>query len=296
MSLIEQAAKRLDELRRAGFEAAQSAPSREGLKAPAPVPAASQAHSPRVDLDLARLAAMGLVSPEDSRSRIAEEFRIIKRPLLGNVDLPREDRPERANLVMITSALPGEGKSFSSMNLAMSIAMELDRHVLLIDADVVRPSLPGMLGVKGTPGLLDLLADPSVAFSHVHCRTNIDKFSFIPSGKLRPRAAEMLASDAMTDLLDEMAARYDDRIVIFDSPPILVTTEARILASRMGQIVFVVRAESTLQRDVVSALSTIEACPVKHLVLNRAPQTMEGRYAYGYGYGYGYGDDREESR
>lgn len=290
MSLIEQAAKRLDELRRAGFDAqpaAAFAPAKLHATGTVAKAAVAQARSARVPLDLARLAGMGLVTPDDSRSRIAEEFRLIKRPLIAHCAMEPDARPQRANLVMMTSALPGEGKSYSSVNLAMSIAMELDRHVLLVDADVVRPSLPGMLGVQGEPGLLELLSDPSIGFGSVLTHTSVDKLSFIPCGKPHARAAEMLASDAMTGLLDEMAARYDDRIIIFDSPPLLVTTEARILATRMGQIVFIVRAESTLQRDVTAALATIEGCPLKHLVLNRAPASIEGRYAYGYGYGYG---------
>jgi Mrp family chromosome partitioning ATPase len=93
----------------------------------------------------------------------------------------------------------------------------------------------------------------------------------------------------MIELLNSMAKRYPDRIVIFDSPPLLLTTEARVLATHMGQIVMVVRAEQTLQSDVNHALSNIEACPVKLLVLNQARVESRGTYGTGYGYGYGYG-------
>ena len=109
----------------------------------------------------------------------------------------------------------------------------------------------------------------------------------MPSGTEHARATELLASDAMTRLLDEMGRRYPDRIIIFDSPPLLQTTEARVLATHMGQIVVVVRAAKTLQSDVQTALATIEACPVRLLLLNRAQATAEGGYGYGYGYGYG---------
>jgi Mrp family chromosome partitioning ATPase len=119
-------------------------------------------------------------------------------------------------------------------------------------------------------------------------RTNIDKFSILPSGTPHARATELLASDAMAKLLNDMATRYPDRIIIFDSPPLLLTTEARVLASHMGQIVMVVQAEKTRQSDVQHALSTIESCPVKLLVLNQSQTGTKGGYGYGYGYGHGY--------
>ena len=159
-----------------------------------------------------------------------------------------------------------------------------------MDADVVRPSLPRMLGLPPGPGLLDLLGAPPADFSRVLLRTNVDKLAFLPAGTLHPKAAEMLASDAMLALLEEMAARYADRVIIFDTPPLLVTTESRVLASRMGQVVFVVRAGRTLQSDVRQALATIEACPIKLMMLNGASHSSEGSYGHGYGYGYGYGE------
>jgi exopolysaccharide/PEP-CTERM locus tyrosine autokinase len=183
--------------------------------------------------------------------------------------------------------VPGEGKSFSSVNLAMSIAMEMDRTVLLVDADVARPSLPRTLDIPHTPGLMDVL-DKSADLNQVLLRTNVEKLTFLSSGSMHTRAAEMLASDAMTELLHDLATRYQDRIIIFDSPPLLVTTEARVLASHLGQIVFIVDAEGTLQSDVKKALATIEACPVKMMVLNKARTTGQGAHGYGYGYGYGH--------
>ncbi|MBK7660082.1 MAG: P-loop NTPase [Betaproteobacteria bacterium] len=306
MSLIEQAAKRLDQLRSAGITppagpAASPAPAGAG---PAPESAAPSAErvapgpavtSARVELDLHRLADEGLVTPNEPRSMLAEQFRIIKRPLLANVAKAGEAGIARANLIGVTSALPGEGKSFTSLNLAMSIAMELDRSVLLVDADVVRPSLPRMLGLPPGPGLLDLLGSPPAQFSRALLRTNVDKLAFLPAGTLHPKAAEMLASDAMSALLEEIAARYADRVVIFDSPPLLVTTESRVLASRLGQVVFVVRAGRTLQSQVTHALATIESCPIKLLLLNGTEGTSEGGYGYGgYDYGYGYGQGAAE--
>ena len=294
MSLIEQAAKRLDELRRAGVEVSgattPTAPAAAPTHAPSTGiarPAAAASHGAAAatitgHIDLVRLATLGFVTPDSPRSRTADEFRIIKRPLIANAADPQI---ARGNLVMVTSALPGEGKTFAALNLAMSIAMELDRTVLLVDADVARPRLPQTLGLPEGKGLLDVLADRSMDLSRVLVKTNVEKLTFLPSGRPHPKAAEMLASEAMAELLGEIALRYEDRIVIFDSPPLLVTTEARVLASRMGQIVFVIHADHTLQGDVTRALATIEDCPVKLVLLNRARTASQGTYGYGYGYG-----------
>ena len=291
MGLIEQAAKRLQELRRAG-RAVTDKVEPAGLHA-IPSRAASEAaptgHSraARLKLDLAKLAAEGFVTPDMPRSRIADEFRIIKRPLIANASGKGSTQITHGNLIAVTSAVPGEGKTFSAVNLAMSIAMEQDRTVLLVDADVARPSLPRTFAIAGSPGLLDVLNDKSVDLGQVLHHTNVEKLTFLSSGSQHARSTEMLASDAMTDLLNELAARYSDRIVVFDSPPLLVTTDARVLASRMGQIVFIVDAESTAQSEVKRALTTIEACPIKLMVLNKARTKAQGAYGYGYGYGYG---------
>ena len=198
------------------------------------------------------------------------------------------------NLIMITSAVAGEGKSFTAVNLALSIATELDHTVMLVDADVASPSVSRMLGLVSAseptygPGLLDVL-DGRAEMSNVLLKTNIDKLTVLPSGTQHARATELLASDAMTRLLDEMARRYPDRIIIFDSPPLLLTTEARVLATHMGQVVVIVHAEKTLQSDVQTALATIESCPVRLLLLNRTQATADGGYGFGYSYGYGHG-------
>jgi exopolysaccharide/PEP-CTERM locus tyrosine autokinase len=292
MGLIEQAARRLEELRRAGADVAEEPQRRAELHVvdSRVEPTDAQDAQPRssaLQLNLAKLASEGFVTPDAPRSRIADEFRVIKRPLIANASAKGPTQMKNGNLIGVTSAMPGEGKSFSSVNLAMSIAMEMDRTVLLVDADVARPSLPRVLGIPDTPGLLDVL-DHSADLNQVLLHTNVEKLTFVSSGSMHTRAAEMLASDAMTDLLHDLATRYADRIVIFDSPPLLVTTEARVLVSHLGQIVFIVDAERTLQSDVKRALATIEACPVKMMVLNKARTTGQGAHGYGYGYGYGY--------
>ena len=145
-------------------------------------------------------------------------------------------------------------------------------------------------------GLLDVLED-SAELSSVLLRTNIDKLTILPSGTAHARATELLASDAMRNLLNDIATRYSDRIVIFDSPPLLLTTEARVLASHMGQVVIVVQAGKTLQSDVQSALAAIDSCPIRLMLLNQAQTSSHGGYGYGYGgYGYGYGRNPEAEK
>ncbi|MFN3983883.1 MAG: XrtA-associated tyrosine autokinase [Rhodocyclaceae bacterium] len=244
------------------------------------------------DIDLKRLAAMGMVTPDKPRSQVAEQFRVIKRPLIRNFKGGGAAPVDNGNLIMVTSSLPGEGKSFSSINLAISMAMELDFTVLLVDADFSKPSVLSRLGLPVQKGLMDVLQGEVDDLSEVITRTNIEKLAILPAGNPHPRPTEMIASDAMANLLAEMATRYHDRIIVFDSPPLLATTEARVLATHMGQIVLVVEANRTSHGAVRQALSTIELCPVKLMLLNKATSKMgNDLYGYGYGYGYTYGSD-----
>ena len=308
MSIIEQAARRLEELRRSGVDvsavgtrgaAAQGVSSARpqrggeaqptvvrGIGAAAGGPAQVAARAPGkpsklVQIDLAHLASMGYLTPDTPREQIADEFRVIKRPLLDNVNRQGPGAVERANLLMVTSSLPGEGKTFVSINLAMSLAMELDTTVLLVDADVSRPSVLSRLGLPQSPGLLDILSNPSLEMSEVMLRTNIEKLSILPAGTPQGRATELLASEGMDRLLDELATRYADRIIVFDAPPLLPSTESRVLATHMGQVVLVVEADKTPQKSVTQALATIEACPVVLPLLNKISRSEVGSY-YGY--------------
>lgn len=224
---------------------------------------------------------MGYLTPETPRAQIADEFRVIKRPLLVNVNGKAAPPMARSNLIMVTSSLPGEGKTFVSVNLAISLAMELDKTVLLVDADVSRPSVLKRLGLPPSPGLLDILTNPSLQVADVMMRTNIDKLTLLPSGNANGRATELLASDAMDRLLDELATRYSDRIVVFDAPPLLPSTESRVLATYMGQVVIVVEADRTPQKSLSQALSTIDSCPVVLPLLNKIGRSEVGTY-YGY--------------
>ena len=249
--------------------------------------AAAQFQSRRVEIDLRMLAESQIITPDMPRAQIAEEYRVIKRPLIANAMGKGAVPVPNGNLIMVTSSLPREGKSYTAVNLAISIAAELDNTVMLVDADVARPSVLNVLGLAPSPGLLDILTRDSVHLPDVLLRTNVEKLTLLPSGTPHERATELLASDAMTALLREMADRYSDRIIIFDSPPLLLTTESRVLATHMGQIVMVVQAERTSHAELRQALAAIESCPVKLVVLNQARSQSEGGYGYGYGYGYG---------
>lgn len=294
MNIIEQAARRLEELQRSGVEVPKrlggdaqkgAQPSRkvgsdapggrQGVKAGDPDAGRS---AKQVTIDLDRLTSMGYLTPAASRSQIASEFRIIKRPLLTNINGETAAPIDRANLVMVTSSLPGEGKTFVSVNLAISISMELDCKVLLVDADVSRPAVLQRLGLPPAPGLLDLLTDPSLRMSDVLLRTNIEHLSVLPAGSAHAHATELLASDGVSMLLQEMASRYSDRVIVFDAPPLLPSTESRVLATRMGQVIVVVEADHTSQNTVAEAMATLEACPVVLPMLNKTSRSDVGSY------------------
>lgn len=242
--------------------------------------------APVVQIDLAQLATKGIVTPDAPRSQVADEFRVIKRPLIANAQGKGAAPVKNGNLIMVTSSLPGEGKSFTAVNLAMSIAMEMDNTVLLVDADVSRPSILNILGLPPANGLMDVLLDKSLDLRDVMIKTDVEKLTVVPAGTAHQRATELLASDSMVHLLEEIANRYSDRIIIFDSPPLLVTTEARVLASHMGQVVVVVEAQRTSHAAVKQALATVESCPLVLMLLNKCSAMPGGAY-YGQQYSYG---------
>lgn len=304
MSVIEQAAKRLEDQKRAAAGAEKRGSARDGgvveaqfgaTDAVGSVANAATEHgharpvaTQRVAIDLSRLTELGLVSPEEPKSVASEEFRVIKRPLIRNASGKSAGAIENGNLIMVTSALPGEGKTTSSVSLAMSIAMELDKTVLLVDADVAQPSVLRTLGIAEHRGLLDVLVDRSIDLSDVLLRTNVEKLVILPSGTPHSHATELLASETMAALVHEIAGRYPDRIIVFDSPPLLLTNEATALAAHMGQIVVVVEAEKTEHETLKQALDLIEACPVKLLLLNKNRYGGHGGYYGTYGEsGYG---------
>jgi protein-tyrosine kinase len=239
----------------------------------------------KVDLDLNRMRDIGMVTAAGGRTLLVEDFRIIKRPLIKRAFAERTPGAPPANLIMITSSLPGEGKTYCAINLAMSIAMELDHTVLLIDADVARPSILRTLGLPAQRGLMDILLDDKIDVADVMLRTNVDTLSILPAGTSTARATELLASQTMKSLVYEIANRYPDRIVIFDSPPLLLTSEAHVLASHMGQIVLVVEAETTTQHAVKESMRQLEGCSNVNIIYNKTREFpgIEETYDYHYG-------------
>lgn len=244
----------------------------------------------RVALDWTHLKAMGIVDPRsEHNSQVSEQLRNIKRPLLMHVNGQAASVVKHPNLIMVTSSLPGEGKTFTSINLAMSLAMEMEKSVLLIDADVAKPEVSNRLGVQAKAGFTDVLSDPTVELKDVLIRTDLPNLQLLPAGRKHVHSTELLASGAMRDLAAELATRYADRIIVFDSPPLLMTSEARVLASLMGQIVVVVEESRTTQPVIKEALGLLQSCEVIGLVLNKSKRPGGADYYGGYGYGYGYG-------
>ena len=301
MNTIEQAASRLAQLRSAGVDAAPesatldstvdvapgAAPrveARRGLAGTISRDATQVAElnkslpSPQVTIDLEHLSAIGYVSPHAPSSRRAEEFRMIKRPLLNNVRGNSAAPVLNANRIMVTSSRPREGKTFVSINLALSIALERDTTVLLIDADATRPMVLERLALPPAKGLLDVLSDPSLEVQTFLLRTNVERLSILPAGTLDEQATELLASKRMSSLIDKLVARDPNRVLMFDAPPLLGSTESRVLAAHMGQVVLVIEADRTAHGQVSDALVTLENCPVVMTLLNKSSTSEAGSY------------------
>lgn len=249
-----------------------------------PTACIARARSRSLSVDLGTLRAQRIITPSEKTTMMTESFRRVKRHILANVSNPASG--PRRNLVMITSSLPGEGKTFCSVNLAISLAMEVDRTVMLVDADVENPCVPAALGIKEymPRGFIDMIADPSLDVADVLYKTDLGKLTLLPAGSPHAHTTELLAGDATAQLLQQMAARYEDRIIIFDSAPLLVASESCALATHMGQIVLVVEAGRTTENTLKEALSRIESCNVAGVLLNKGPASTGARQ-YGYGYG-----------
>lgn len=231
-----------------------------------------------VEIDFDRLEACGMVTPNNSRSLIAEEFRMVKRPML-NLALTEGDGATRnANLIMVTSARPGEGKTFTSINLALSIASERDIRVLLVDADSKRSTMLSELGVEADTGLVDLLAGDQPSIDHVLLRTNLPNLMILPAGSPHPNATELLASPDMTDLVERLGSESRRRIIIFDAPPVLASSEAAVLAQHVGQVLVVVEAEKTNRRTLDGTLGLLNGCPNVNLLLNKSKFSLGSEY------------------
>lgn len=254
--------------------------------ASAPVVKAKKLDSPAskeiAEINWVQLAELGFVTPGDSDTQTMEEYRSIKRPLVSNAFGQGSVGINRSNLILITSSVPGEGKTFTAINLALSIATERDKKVLLIDADLARPSISKTLGIKSSSGLVEYLEGQDVEFSDIVLQTNMPGLRIIPAGKQHKHSTELLSSNRMILLAQELSNRYPDRIVIFDSPPLLAATQGEILAGLVGQVVLVIEAATTSQSMVMESVNKLASCDIVLAVLNKANTSNDAGY-YGYG-------------
>ena len=274
-------------------EAAEAAATIENapviVPAAAPVPAKTipamrvEFTGPRVTIDRAKLRAHGLIQPEGPVTALLEEFRLVKRQLLLAA---RAARGAQAQRVLVCSPLPGEGKTFSAVNLAVAIAAEKDSEVVLVDADFAKPSIPAVLGFKAEVGLMDALRDPQVQVEDCVLPTDIDGLFVLPAGNPSAHDSEYLASGRTAEVLARLTQGAFNRMVIFDSPPALAASPASELAGHVGQALVICRADQTGQTALEDALSLLSACPDIKLLLNAANFSPSGR-RFGTYYGHG---------
>ena len=233
------------------------------------------------------LRAKGFLAPEHDTRGISEAFRDIKRPILKNLEPENRKLLERANVVQVASAVSGEGKSFTCINLALSISQERDLEVLLIDGDVLKPEITQLFDVTDQPGLLDVLADKTINLDECIMPTDINGISFLGAGSKRQLTTELLASRRMDALIGALADANPDRVIIIDSSPLLLASDAAVVSSHVGQVLLVVKAAHTLRHQVMEAVGKIDSSKAVNLVLNQARfggETLEyGQYGYGYG-------------
>ncbi len=247
---------------------------------------------PTVQLDLHRLRRMGIYPPVSMEKPLRDQYRRIKRPLLAGATGRGAAGVERGNLIMVTSAVAGEGKTFTTLNLALSMARDPDITITLVDGDVSRAHITRMLGVAERPGLLDLLADESLAAGEVILPTSVDSLSLLPAGRQHALSEELLSSERMERVVNALADPTRRHILLFDSAPLLASPEAVTLSQNVGQILLVVKASSTLRHQVTAAMDTLDPNKAIQLLLN---QSLGGLGTDDY-YGSYYGDAADGAR
>jgi Mrp family chromosome partitioning ATPase len=280
LSLIENS---LDKLRRAGLAA------KEPGAAAAVVPTAARVESittlePRVThrriaIDLMRLRAQGYLPEEGQERRFADYCHRIKRPLVDRA--LSAGAPQEARLILLTSAVPGDGKTFMTINLALSIARERDVTVLLVDGDLPRAHISHVLGMEGEPGLLNALRDEALDIESLVHDSDIRGLEILPAGAPSDGASELIASARMRELASKLICRNPRRLVLFDSSPLVASSEARALVQVPGQIILVARAGHTPRQAILEALTHIDKSRLTGLILNDGHASSEPGY-YGY--------------
>jgi protein-tyrosine kinase len=250
---------------------------------------------PELVLDRGRLASFGISIPSNARSRTVEEFRLAKRNLMtawSQSDLMSD--PGTSRIIMVTSARPGEGKTFSALNLALAFASEREVKALLVDVDTQHPGLPKILGIPGDRGIVDVLAG-NLGLAEVLIQTSIPNLMILPAGRGGPHVPELLSSRQMGMLLGELTRRLPDHYIIIDTPPCMASSDAAALAPLVGQIVFIVEAHSTQQAEIEAGLSMLSSCQRISLLLNKS-DTLSSEHFGSYGYNYHSGAGESDER
>lgn len=254
-----------------------------------------------ISVEIEHLQDQGILPYEKDLDQIAQQFRRIKRPVLNTAFDIAGAGEEQANVVMVASALPRSGKTFCSVNLAVSIARERDVGAVLVDADVLKPNISRAFGLEERVGLIDYLLDSSVTLDEVLVGTDMHDIVVVPAGAQHEEATELLASKRMKQFIRELSQRYYARGIIVDTPPLLLTNEAHVLAENMGQIIMIVEAGETSQESTVQALSSLNRSKPINAILNKARNGSFGGYGaseYGYysapGGGRKYAEDEEK--
>jgi protein-tyrosine kinase len=281
MSIIETA---LEKIRRPTPASAEGAP-------PSRVDASLDSTRPslvpqrRIAIDFNLLRAQGELPEAGLERRFADYYREIKRPLVQA--MLAGDAHGDARLIIVTSALPGEGKSFTALNLALSVARERDVSVLLVDADVPKAHLSRTFGLQGAPGLLDALADESMDIDSLVVGTDIKGLEILPTGTAVEGLAELVGSARMGQIATRLA-RNPRRLVLLDSAPLLASSEARALMQLPGRVLFVTRCGRTPRQALLDAVALIDKTKLHGLVLNDSYAGSSDGYYTHYGYsGYG---------
>jgi exopolysaccharide/PEP-CTERM locus tyrosine autokinase len=249
-------------------------PSVEASVEPVSPPVAAPVAAPRVQsgavhtIDRDRLRAEGFILPDSPIGTLAEEFRLVKRQLLLRAGAADVVATAKDRMILVCSAQPNEGKTFCAVNLALSLASERDNEVLLVDADVAKPEVLSTLGLSGTAGLIDAIADPYADAEQFILRTDVPNLSVLPAGKSVNNDTELLSSSRAAKVIAGLSTANERRIVIIDSAPALAASPAGVLAHRVGRVLMVVRADRTSEAELREAIALLDSCPDISLLLN----------------------------
>jgi protein-tyrosine kinase len=242
---------------------------------------------PAAPITVAMLGKAGLVVAPcgTQRSRLSEEIAVVQHSVLRTIKATRATDGRCPRMVMVTSARPGEGKTFTALNLAASLANSGTKPVVLVDVDGKRGSVSELLGQAGTPGLRALAAEPGRPALPLLVPTAIKRLSLLTAGPAQENAPGVPPGQLMAAALLRLAAALPEHLIILDTPPCLSTSDPGALAPIVGQVLVVVEAERTQRSEVEAALDMVDSCPTLQLVLNRAVLTANDTFgAYG-GYG-----------